>query len=130
MPLFDHTKTGIIRPYHSMLTLVQRALDVAMIVLALWLTMALYADLSAPEPWDVHDTLAAGAASLLFLFAADACGLYEGFRGVPLVHELKRVWLAWFIVFAGCSCWPSRSRSPPATAVPCRSAGWSARPCS
>ena len=101
MPLFDHTKTGIIRPYHSMLTLVQRALDVAMIVLALWLTMAVYADLSAPEPWHVHDTLAAGAASLLFLFAADACGLYEGFRGVPLVHELKRVWLAWFIVFAG-----------------------------
>ncbi|MCA9536576.1 MAG: undecaprenyl-phosphate glucose phosphotransferase [Myxococcales bacterium] len=99
MPLFDSTKTGIIRPYHSLLTLVQRALDVAMIVLALWFTRSVYAGPDV-EPWRIHDTLEAGAASLLFLFSADACGLYLGFRGVPLIQELKRVWLAWFAVFA------------------------------
>lgn len=101
MPLVDHSKTGLLRPYHSMLTLAQRALDVAMIVLALWLTMRMYDGFLRPEAWEVRDTLAAGAASFLFVFAADACGLYEGFRGVPLVHELKRVWIAWGIVFAG-----------------------------
>jgi putative colanic acid biosynthesis UDP-glucose lipid carrier transferase len=101
MPLVDHTKSGIIRPYHSTLTLLQRLMDVAMIVIARIAAVALYEGPRLAETWTTRDTIATGTAAFFFLFAADACGLYQGFRGVPLVHEIKRVWLAWAAVFAG-----------------------------
>ncbi|MEM1416105.1 MAG: undecaprenyl-phosphate glucose phosphotransferase [Myxococcota bacterium] len=92
----DSQKGGIIRPYHSTLVLLQRLADVCMIVLAHVVAVRLYDHAN----WVPAYTVAAVSAGLLFLFAAEAFGLYRGFRGVPLRHELARVWGAWAIVVA------------------------------
>ena len=87
---------GLIRPHHSVLVLVQRGADAGLIALVhVALTVAY-----SPSEWTDHDTVATGAAATLFLFAAEAAGLYHGWRGVPLRMELFRVFAAWAVVAA------------------------------
>ena len=83
---------GFIRPLHNKTGLVQRLLDAAWIVLAHALAFWVYD--SAGE-WDNHHTVATGGALLVFLFLAEAGGLYRAWRGVPLHKELVRVWAVW-----------------------------------
>mgnify|MGYP001793797431 CR=1 FL=1 len=93
----ENQDSGLLRPYHSTLVLLQRLADVCMIVLAHVLAVRLYDG----AVWEPAYTVAATSAGLVFMFAAEAFGLYRGFRGVPLRNELTRVWAAWAIVVAG-----------------------------
>jgi len=88
------TNRGLIRPHHSKLALIQRIADAGWIAIAHVALFSLYEG----SGWTDHDTLATGAASLLFLFVAEAAGLYHAWRGVPLHKELLRVWVAWGFV--------------------------------
>ncbi|MCA9611078.1 MAG: sugar transferase, partial [Myxococcales bacterium] len=85
---------GLIRPHHPKLVLVQRVADAGLIVLVHLGLAALY---GGPQ-WTDGDTVATGGAALLFLFGAEAAGLYHGWRGVPLRKELFRVFVAWSLV--------------------------------
>jgi len=91
MPL---DRQGLIRPHHSKLVLVQRIADAG------WIAVAHLALFTVYEQggWTDFDTVATGAAALLFLFVAEAMGLYHAWRGVPLRKELFRVWVAWSLV--------------------------------
>ncbi|MFK8003401.1 MAG: undecaprenyl-phosphate glucose phosphotransferase [Polyangiales bacterium] len=91
------SKRGIIRPFHSTLVLIQRLSDVLLIGLAQCLAMMIY---FGRLEWSEPNTLATGVAALTFLFCAEAAGLYEGFRGVPVRDELLRIWIAWSVVAA------------------------------
>ncbi|MCB9591957.1 MAG: undecaprenyl-phosphate glucose phosphotransferase [Sandaracinaceae bacterium] len=72
----------------------QRIADAGWIVLVHVGFYALYGG----RAWTDHDTVATGGAALLFLFAAEAAGLYQAWRGVPLRKELFRVFLSWTFV--------------------------------
>ena len=75
----ENQDSGLLRPYHSTLVLLQRLADVCMIVLAHVLAVRLYDG----AVWEPAYTVAATSAGLVFMFAAEAFGLYRGFRGVP-----------------------------------------------
>jgi putative colanic acid biosynthesis UDP-glucose lipid carrier transferase len=85
---------GLLRPHQSKLVLLQRLMDAG------WIAMAHLVPFLAYERrgWEDHDTVATGAAVILFLFAAEASGLYQAWRGVPLRQEILRVWMAWGVV--------------------------------
>ncbi len=85
---------GLIRPHHSKLVLLQRMADAGLIVLV---HVGLALAYEGPQ-WTQNDTLASGGAAILFLFTAEAAGLYHGWRGVPLRKELFRVFVAWGVV--------------------------------
>lgn len=82
--------SGILRPNESKAIFFQRLVDFALIVAAHALLLAL-----RDEAWTARAMAATGAAVLVFLFAGDAFGLYQAWRGVPLKRELQQVWLAW-----------------------------------
>lgn len=71
--------------------LLQRLLDAG------WIAVAHVVAFLAYESggWEDHDTVATAAGVMGFLFAAEAGGLYQTWRGVPLRQELLRVWIAW-----------------------------------
>lgn len=50
------------------------------------------------DGWGAADSVATAIGVLAFLFVAEASGLYNAWRGVPLKRELVRVWTAWGIV--------------------------------
>lgn len=85
---------GLIRPHHSKLVLVSRVADAAWIAITHALLCAAY----EADGWSPPDTVATAFAVIAFLFVAEASGLYTAWRGVPLKHELVRVWTAWGIV--------------------------------
>jgi len=87
-------RLGLIRPHHSKLVLVQRIADAGLIAVAHLALFAVYEG----SGWTDSDTVATGAGALMFLFAAEALGLYHAWRGVPLHKELFRVWVAWSLV--------------------------------
>ncbi len=87
---------GLIRPFHSKLVLVSRLADAAWIAVTHSLVHLAY----EAEGFGLEDTVATAAAVIAFLFAAEASGLYSGWRGVPLHRELVRVWTAWGAVVA------------------------------
>ena len=86
--------SGLIRPHHSRLVLIQRFTDGAWVALT---HLALFAFYDGGH-WTEQDTLVTGGATLLFLFAAEAGGLYQAWRGVPLHREIFSVWVAWAAV--------------------------------
>lgn len=88
------SERGLIRPHHSTLVLISRVVDAGWIALTHALVFALY----ERDAWAPADTVATAAAVLTFLFVAEAGGLYNAWRGVPLKHELFRVWTTWGIV--------------------------------
>lgn len=90
-------KRGIIRPHHAAMVLFQRLADILIIAAVHFVAMRSYA---LADPWASHDTVATGAAVIGYLIVAEACGLYQGWRGVPLHNEVFRVWVAWGTVAA------------------------------
>ncbi|HEY8427451.1 MAG TPA: undecaprenyl-phosphate glucose phosphotransferase [Sandaracinaceae bacterium] len=85
---------GLIRPFHSKLVFASRLADSAWIAVTHCLVYLAY----EVEGWGIEDTVATGAAMLAFLVVAEASGLYNAWRGVPLKREILRVWMAWGIV--------------------------------
>lgn len=85
-------KKGLIRAHHSTLVLFQRLFDISWIGVMHWLPYHYY---EAAGFWRVEDSMATVFAMLIFLFVAEAMGLYNAWRGVPFRYELLRVWGAW-----------------------------------
>ena len=82
--------------------LVQRVADAAWIALAHLVAFWVYEGHGwSFVRWEAHDTVATGGAILGFLFAAEAGGLYQAWRGVPLHDELMRVLVTWGAVVLG-----------------------------
>jgi putative colanic acid biosynthesis UDP-glucose lipid carrier transferase len=88
------TERGLIRPHLSKLVLIQRLADAAWIVLTHVALFTLY----EKRGWEDKDTLVSVTAVVAFFFAAEASGLYQTWRGVPLKRELLRVWTSWSLV--------------------------------
>lgn len=88
------SQRGLLRPHHSKLVLVSRITDAAWIAVTHALVFFVY----ELEGWGAPDTVATASAVLAFVFVAEASGLYSAWRGVPLKHELVRVWTAWGVV--------------------------------
>ena len=76
----------MLRPHHGTLVLIQRLLDMSSIVLAHVLAVGLYDQAS----WASSYTVSAVTAAVLFSLVAEATGLYQGFRGVPLREAWAR----------------------------------------
>lgn len=90
------SKQGLIRPYESGVTLIQRLLDSFWIVAANVLANLMYGD-----RWDSNDTLATAVAVILFGFAAEAGHLYRGWRAEPYRSEISKVWGTWLLAAMG-----------------------------
>jgi putative colanic acid biosynthesis UDP-glucose lipid carrier transferase len=87
----DQRPSGLLRPHHTTVVLLQRLVDMSSVVAAHVLAIGLYDQAS----WASSYTLSAVTAAVLFSLFAEAAGLYQGFRGVPLRVELGRVFGAW-----------------------------------
>ncbi len=89
-------RSGLIRPYGTAVTLIQRLSDAALIVgvhvAAYWFYPRAY--------WLSDQTVATGAAILAFYITGEIAGLYQAWRGVPLTRQIVRVWAAWLPVVA------------------------------
>jgi putative colanic acid biosynthesis UDP-glucose lipid carrier transferase len=87
-------RQGLLRPHGSAVTLVQRLVD------AFWIAAAhLLAYWAYPgAPWTADQTLATGGAVLVFYMTGEMFGLYQPWRGVPLVKQIVRIWGAWLPV--------------------------------
>jgi putative colanic acid biosynthesis UDP-glucose lipid carrier transferase len=79
-----------LRPTSDEASALARAADAAALVVAYYLPLELY------EPgFRAPDAVAVLLGIVLFGFFANAMSLYRGFRGVPLLVEVGRVWGAW-----------------------------------
>ncbi|MDH5676636.1 MAG: undecaprenyl-phosphate glucose phosphotransferase [Myxococcales bacterium] len=85
---------GMVRPYESELSFAARLVDLGLIGLALWLSTIVQL-----ERWDNVESLAAMAAVVLFYGCSHTMRLYRGYRGTPLLVELRNLWLTWVSVF-------------------------------
>jgi putative colanic acid biosysnthesis UDP-glucose lipid carrier transferase len=87
-------RQGILRSHESAVTLIQRLTDAAWIVathaLAYWAYPA--------APWQTDQTVATGTAVLTFYLVGEMAGLYQPWRGVPLMKQFARVGIAWLPV--------------------------------
>lgn len=87
-------RPGMIRPHGSAITLLQRLFDAGWIVathaFAYWAYPGAH--------WVTDQTVATGAAILTFYVTGEVAGLYQPWRGAPLVKQLVRVWVAWLPV--------------------------------
>ena len=84
---------GLIRPHEDKLWLVQRLLDAAVVFAAYGLSCALW-----DHDWHEHDSLAVGAAVVVFWLSSEANGLYRSWRAMPVRQEARAVLASW--VFA------------------------------
>ena len=87
---------GMLRPHSAALVMLQRALDVVLIVLCLLLAASFH---NVPFS-SLHVTLLS-VAVLLFLFFAEIKGIYRSWRTVSVVSELVSVVGVWMAV-VGC----------------------------
>ncbi|MEZ4336146.1 MAG: hypothetical protein R3B82_05915 [Sandaracinaceae bacterium] len=89
-------RDGLIRPYGGTITLLQRLSDAAWIAVVHVVAYALYES----APWTTDQTVATGAAVLMFYVTGELAGLYQPWRGVPLTKQIVRVWAAWIPIVA------------------------------
>jgi putative colanic acid biosynthesis UDP-glucose lipid carrier transferase len=97
------TATGLIRPLHSKLALMLRAVDAGLCTGVLWLILRCFG-----VPMTPRYLVAAALAMLSFVLAAEVQDVYRAWRGASLAEELGRIVSAWagtvvlllFLVFA------------------------------
>jgi putative colanic acid biosysnthesis UDP-glucose lipid carrier transferase len=87
-------RQGLLRPHGSAVTLIQRLFD------ATWIALAhSFAHWAYPRAeWSADQTVATGAAVLAFYITGEVFGLYQPWRGAPVMKEVVRVWVAWLPV--------------------------------
>lgn len=87
--------SGLIRPHQLSAHVLSRALDSALIPIALYVSLAYY---DVPI---THDYLLAvmGCIALFTLFA-EYNGIYQGWRGEPMFDEAWRILLSWLMAFS------------------------------
>ncbi|MFA6062338.1 MAG: undecaprenyl-phosphate glucose phosphotransferase [Gallionella sp.] len=91
--MIHSSATGLIRPYSSSLAVLFRALDVLIIAFGMYLAARIYA-VELDSPYLLIITLSA----LIFLFVAEARGLYQSWRVGSLFSECACVLVVWSVV--------------------------------
>jgi putative colanic acid biosynthesis UDP-glucose lipid carrier transferase len=86
-------KDGFLRTYAPAIALAQRVTDATFIVLALYVMLRIY-----DEPWRVEYTAATCVAVLAFHLLSELNGLYRGWRGAPVISEIRQIVLTWVCV--------------------------------
>lgn len=89
----QHVPGGLIRPHSASLGILQRLLDVALILLALWLCIFLYG-----VRLQQYHGLAAAWTIVFFLIFAEVRGLYHSWRINSLFSEAAQILWIWFAV--------------------------------
>ncbi|MBI5429530.1 MAG: undecaprenyl-phosphate glucose phosphotransferase [Nitrosomonadales bacterium] len=84
---------GFLRPYHSGISLLQRAIDAGLICVALWISHRLYG-----VDFADHNVVSAVLAVSSFFFFAEAKGLYTSWRVGSLIDEITDLFIAWGMV--------------------------------
>ncbi len=92
----DHPAGGFIRPYQRELAVVGRAADLAIVVAALRLSMAL-----SGWSWDQRHTLLAAVGCILFYLSAEGFKVYDDRRSLPLRFDLRNLLSAWAVAAVG-----------------------------
>ncbi len=72
------------------MSVVQRVLDAAWIVVAHYIACRLY-----PQDWSLINSAASASAIVMFQVMAEAHGLYRSWRGIPLQREVVTTLAAW-----------------------------------
>lgn len=83
---------GILQNNHTIISLIQRFIDIAMIALSLLVSISYY-----DQKWDMHYSVAAILAVFLFHFTSELDKLYISWRGLSLFTELKKTFVHWFV---------------------------------
>lgn len=83
---------GILQSNQTVVSIVQRLLDIFVIVISLF-----FAVYQIEEPWLLQHTCAALLAVFLFHFTSELDKLYISWRGLSVVKELKNTLVHWFI---------------------------------
>lgn len=86
---------GLLGPNPSWLGAVQKLHDAVLIVGAHVIAWALFGD----GPWTLAQSVATSIAAMAFLVVAEACDLYQSWRGAPVGQELERVFVASALAF-------------------------------
>ncbi len=84
---------GLMRPYHSEISLLQRLLDAGLICVVLWISHRFYG-----VAIDEQNILAAVLAVVNFYFFAEAKGLYDSWRMGGIVVEITDLIMTWGMV--------------------------------
>jgi putative colanic acid biosynthesis UDP-glucose lipid carrier transferase len=92
----DHPAGGFIRPYQRELAVVGRAIDLALVTLALRLSMAF-----SGWGWDERHTLLAAVGCILFYLSAEGFKVYDDRRSIPLRFDLRNLLSAWAVTAFG-----------------------------
>ena len=82
---------GVIRPIDHQLGMLQRAVDVLLIFLTLFVTLSIYLSLSG---WNGQYTMTVLTTVTIFYIAAEHNGLYQSYRFEKLTGELKPLFIA------------------------------------
>ncbi len=86
------TNRGMLRSQEHTLSSAQRLADSVCIALGHMIAFHLYPEAGV---WEVRHTLATLTGMVAFSFIGEANGMYQPWRGVPLRHEVTRVWTSW-----------------------------------
>lgn len=84
---------GMLRPYQSKLSLLQRLVDAGLICVVLWGSHRLYGVII-----NEHNILSVVLAAICFYFFAEAKGLYDSWRMGGIVVEITDLVMAWGMV--------------------------------
>ncbi|MBI5482165.1 MAG: undecaprenyl-phosphate glucose phosphotransferase [Deltaproteobacteria bacterium] len=82
--------TGLIRPHHSKLSLLNRTADALCVWAGLWVALAV-----CRQHWSDLYLVAGAIGGILFVFFAEYRDVYRGWRGAALHEELGRLITAW-----------------------------------
>ncbi|MDX8385048.1 MAG: undecaprenyl-phosphate glucose phosphotransferase [Gallionella sp.] len=97
----ENSPSGLLRPLSGKISILHRFMDIAILLVALWLCSFLYGVNFHQYQW-----LAAAWAIVFFLFFAEARGLYQSWRVNSLSSEILVIMWVWlavicsFIIFA------------------------------
>lgn len=84
---------GLLRPYSSRVSFLQRILDGLLILVVYWVAFSFHGG-----DWEVRRTLTAVLAVLLFAVIAEMRGLYRSWRASSLAEEAGALLFAWLLV--------------------------------
>lgn len=88
--------SGLIRPYHPVLALMYRLVDIAIIFAVYYVLNKTY-----PRPWTESEATLISWTIILFLMLSEAFNLYRRWRSSPLVEELMTLFMTWVCVSVG-----------------------------
>ena len=83
---------GFIRPFHSKIMAISRAVDSLIIIASLWLSIRLF-----HVEWTEKHAWASIVGLILFQFIAEYNEVYRIWRGSPICKEAVRILASWFL---------------------------------